>query len=328
MVLITPLLRKPFDYTMERVIEILVSSKRPLLKKTYNPKKVSFIASTVFFLIIIPFSLICFAAASLFDFFSGRRKFTSTLDPVAESRDVKKILSWNVCGLYGGLCMAFGGVKKVNDRMKLIVEKIKEMDADLIALYEVSEPMALLLEKKLKSNYLEFYSRIRRDPLLRLDSGLFIASKQKILNPKTINLPLGAMVKRALFSFEIGEKHFLTTHLQPGSRQEDIATRKRQVEVIKKEFKSNSILMGDLNIERGEDEFKDLELDSLAKDSLDASMETATDRFNGDDVAQSIDYILSGKDIKLKVALDKVYDDDNALSDHHALVAYFLASEK
>jgi endonuclease/exonuclease/phosphatase family metal-dependent hydrolase len=311
--------RKPFDLTMESAIQLIFAPKRKYLKDEYPVNKISFIAKFVFLVLISPFTLFCYGTALVLDVMQKNRNFTYLKGELnSEDREVQKVLSWNVCALFGGLPMAFGGVKKVKDRMGLIAEKIKEINADVISLSEVSPPAADLLFRKLKDTYAHFYTRIRKDPFLTLDSALFVASKVEIKDPKMIELPLGGLMRRAIFSFQVADTKFLTTHLHPGLDEKDKEVRLKQVNEIKSLSNGKTILFGDLNIRRG-DEFKNVGLGGHFSDPTEGEPITATDRMNGDEVIESIDYFLLSKDLSGRVEIVQAFDENGGLSDHHAL---------
>ena len=299
-------LREPFDHTMERALQIFCAGPK---ENRGLSEKIQFIVSTLFYLVISPLTLCLFSAAGVLDALKQKiHKTPFTLlkgsAPVKERGDIS-LLTWNVCMLFGGLPLPFGGMRPVSKRISGVARKIIESKADIVCLQEVSPPAAHRLYASLKNEYKYFYTRINPDPWLMLDSGLFVASKVPIENPHVIKIPLAARMKRALFAFQVGSLKFGTTHLEPGNDQADKSIRKRQIlEILKHDV---DVLLGDLNIERGEEYLTS----GLAERFRD-------DFLGGDTTADnlSIDYILTKQKKVVSLSLS------GGLSDHHLLSAF------
>jgi endonuclease/exonuclease/phosphatase family metal-dependent hydrolase len=321
-------LRDPFDKTMGRALECMFSYApfKAGYKKSLA-EKVQFVFTTIFYVAIIPLSLTLFGVALSVNGIRqmcNKHRFTYLEGSALEKKgSLKTILTWNVCALFGGLCIPFGGMAPFAKRASLIARKIIDTNADLVALQEVSPPAADMLYRKLRKEYKHFYVRINPDPLLTLDSGLFIASKVKLNDPTVISLPLAGRMKRAFFSFHVNEYNFLTTHLEPGTSEADVSMRQRQVAALFTHVvpSEKTVIMGDLNIERGR-EFEKSGLASRFVDRYEGEP-TATDHFIGKvDEHQSIDYILTTPDLKLDISMNEGFNlDGPALSDHHMLIA-------
>ena len=289
-------LRDPFDRTMERAFE------------TYYFGIFSKKISTIIYAILSPLSVCLFGIAGVLDTLRQRcSKVSFTMvegsAPIKEG-EPSKIATFNVCMLFGGLGIKYGGQDLVSKRIARVAKKIIESGADVVCLQEVSPPAARLLFSELGKVYRFGIERINPETWLTLDSGLFVVSKLRIQNPKVVKLPLAATMKRALFTFQTGSVKIGTTHLEPGNEAPDIGMRKGQVkEILKHDL---DVLIGDLNIERGE-EFQN---SGLAQKYCDGFIEgpTATDGL-------SIDYIL-GKGRGVKISLI----DGSDCSDHHMLM--------
>ena len=313
-------LRMPFDQTMGRVMRCTgsyVSCNKPVESGVIG--RVQWIASTVFLISSIPLSLALFGVAAMID--SVRGKFDSNryeyLEGTADAKlgSPKKIMTWNVCSLFGGLSIPFGGVAPVEDRVHAIAQNIIETQADLVCLQEVSPPAAYLLYEQLKTEYKYFFARIEPDPLLTLDSGIFVASKSPLINPSVTALPRLGLMRRAFFSFKIGETTFGVTHLEPGQGEAAKAMREKQLRVILSQ--APEIFLGDMN----ENFFDTCLKETYASPNIPEKV-TATDRFIGVPMDFSIDYILSRSRDRVKVLLKEAYEIGKwALSDHHILVA-------
>ncbi len=296
-------LRDPFDRTMERGLELLCSN---VPQKGNLSETIQFFVTTLFYLVISPLSVALFGLAGALDTLNQRYSkvsFTRSEGNASEKfGDLSKIATFNVCMLFGGLGIKFGGQDIIARRIDKVAQKIISSDADVVCLQEVSPPAARLLRKKLEGDYKYFIERINPETWFSLDSGLFIVSKLPIDGIKVHSIPLAATMKRALFTFQVGKTRIGTTHLEPGNEDLDIAMRKKQVkEILKHDV---DILIGDLNIERGE-EFLASGLAERFGDGFSGG-HTTTDSL-------SIDYILSncGGQVSLVNASD--------CSDHHML---------
>lgn len=315
-------LRMPFDTTMERAIQLTVSHapcKAPVEVSLLD--RVQFVVTTALLIPAIPMSLALFGIAGVID--TVRWKFNPSrceyLEGAGEEKKgaLKTIVTWNVCALFGGLPIPFGGMAPVKERVHEIAQNIFDTGADLVCLQEVSPPAAHLLYEKLQREYKYFYTRIDPDPLLTLDSGLFVASKMPLTNPIVTPLPSLGMLHRALFSFKAGETTFGVTHLEAGQEAAAVAMRVQQVgEILKM---SPDILLGDMN-----EKFSATVLLQTYQNPNAPDMITATDRFIGTPDDFSIDYILSRRGVNnIKVMLKDAYDRLGkwATSDHHILTA-------
>ena len=315
-------LRMPFDKTMERAIQLTLSHtpcKVPVKTNVFD--RVQFVVTTTLLILAIPISLGLFVLAGVID--AVRWKFDlhryEYLEGLGKEKmeGPKKIVTWNVCALFGGLPIPFGGMAPVEQRVYEIAQSILDTQADLVCLQEVSPPAAYLLYQKLQMEYKYFYTRIDPDPLFTLDSGLFVASKTLLIEPMVTPLPRAGMLHRALFSFKAGEITFGVTHLEAGQGAAATAVRVQQVAEILK--RPPDILVGDMN-----DNLSAIGLLPTYQNSNSAEMITATDRFIGASVNFSIDYILSLSGNKIEVVLKEAYDSLEgkwATSDHHMLIS-------
>ena len=304
-------LREPFDHIMERAVE-LFCSKAP--EKKDLCERIHYVVTSIIYLIASPLSISLFIFAGVLD--SVKQLFSKVTYTNSESKapikecESIKVLTWNVCMLFGGLPIPFGGMAPVTKRIIHVAKKIIDTDADLISLQEVSPPAAKRLYDQLKNSYRYFYTRINPDPFLMLDSGLFIASKVPIANPEVVSIPLAARMKRALFTFEANGIKFGTTHLEPGNEPVDQRMRLNQLgKILENKI---HVLFGDLNIERG----TELKESGLKERFLDSFKDTVTTSDN-----LSIDYILTQRPETISLI------DSEGLSDHHILTSVLEAPE-
>ena len=257
-------------------------------------------------------------------------------------------LSLNTCMFWGGLPIFFGGVSPARDRMQEMAELIRQKNADFLILQEVSYDPALALWNNIKDLYPHGFSRIQPSSWFKIESCLFVASKYRIIGePQCIPLPINSNITRVLFYFETDFFWVLATYLDPGMNEEDIAQRKKQVDVIvnvvaELEKKKPCIILGDFNIRR--DGKKDEEYRALIQENfhdyqatIPFSSSTATwtsllsqyvwgkkDPMSED--FELLDYVLvnknSAEQLELKVELVPTFDlstsqtKEKSLSDH------------
>jgi exonuclease III len=184
------------------------------------------------------------------------------------------LLSWNICGINGGYCISDGGVVPWSERIDKIIEKILSTDSDVICLNEVFDiKTGYYLFKKLKDKYSHFYFNIG-PRAIGVNSGLMVACKYQVGDPKFISYPKEFLVDRTkssekgVFSFDLIDRNnnfarIFSTHLQHSeepsfSTQEEKIARKKEMELIIekiKEIKNKAIILtGDLNLD--DDEYK------------------------------------------------------------------------
>jgi endonuclease/exonuclease/phosphatase family metal-dependent hydrolase len=272
-----------------------------------------------------------------------------------------KIFNLNACMLWGALPMLFGGVVPARHRIEALDCHIKENDPDLVLLQEMSRAASYSLWSKIQDRYSLCLTSVTPQPLLMLDAGLFIASKQNILDICYLELTTNGLMKRSLVGIELEKAWVFVTHLAAGHNVEDIKTRKQQVldieaaiEKIKMKTHKPVILAGDLNILRTfspQDEYSQSGLPerfhNLDKaDQLNEKTSTCTNYLSeyvqgiiGDDQElELIDFILVHKADQEKVTAKtyekiETYDKTQplkAFSDHKLLLVNleFLNSEE
>ena len=208
------------------------------------------------------------------------------------------LLNFNICFLPGSLPLLFGGMTPWDIRVDKIAARILQIDADIICLEEVFvEEAAEKLYTLLKNKYAHFYINIGprnfgfSQESAGLGSGLFVASKLKIDNPKFILFKnTNYHVNRGSFDFSITQDgkefaHVYTTHLEAFSVPPGPEFRKQQLEEILANMEVSSathgdnsaiILCGDLNIPWNSKEPAELLLKQHFSDPLHKSCNTLT----------------------------------------------------
>lgn len=265
------------------------------------------------------------------------------------------LLSWNVCCVAGGYPISDGGVMPWHFRIDKIIEKILEQNADVLSLYEIMDTSAgFYLYEKLQEKYAHFYFNIG-PRAIGPSSGIFVASKTKLINPEFTPFPKHMLVGRTknsekgVFSFNLQAKQkevkIYATHLQHSEEpkypiKEEVQARKEEMDLIMEKVNQdtgNVIVIGDLNLDDGE----------YARSSWSeffqplSSNETSTKTWGGDEFCAemvgkrvsgplNLDYTLITKKSDLNSTTSLVatgYDDTtlttSALSDHRGLLSRF-----
>lgn len=213
------------------------------------------------------------------------------------------LLNFNVCFLPGSLPMLFGGMTPWELRIDKVAERIKQLDADIICLQEVfEEESAEILYEKLKNKYAHFYINIGprnfgfNQESAGMSSGLFVASKYELQNPKFhVFKNTTYHMNRGFFEFSLNKEgsefaHVYTTHLEafahppgPEFREEQLREILAVMDENNKKSKGNAaiILCGDLNIpwsskEPAEQILQEYFSDSYNKSGKELSMKNRT----------------------------------------------------
>jgi endonuclease/exonuclease/phosphatase family metal-dependent hydrolase len=167
------------------------------------------------------------------------------------------VLTLNTCMFWGGIPLIAGGTQPARYRTEQLADLIREQNADVIALQEVSFGPACDLFEHLKDDYAHFFTRIGSNPF-RMESGLFIASKIPVIaEPQFFPFEGQSGIRRGVFCLEFPHYFVLNTHLESGSSQESIRMRHEQLHFITtliQDFKARTnkpcFLAGDLNVNR------------------------------------------------------------------------------
>jgi len=189
--------------------------------------------------------------------------FQTHMGPLILDRTIS-IISWNICAPVGGYSITDGNVLPWRFRIDNLITVLKKKNASVICLYEVFDiQTAQILIDALKDCYHDFYYNIG-PKILGLSSGLFVASKFKITNPKFSKFAKNILTGRAkysnkgVFSFDIGNNRIYSTHMQHSEipiapTVEEINARNQEMHFILKEINANkrdvSIVTGDLNLD-------------------------------------------------------------------------------
>jgi endonuclease/exonuclease/phosphatase family metal-dependent hydrolase len=268
-----------------------------------------------------------------------------------------KVMSWNICGIGGGLSLDHGGVVHWRFRLSRIVAIIKAKDPDVLVLQEVYDTaLAEALVDRLKSDYAHFFMHLGPNVWGGVGGGMVISkcavhhfSHTSFTNNRwTLNRGFACLELKATPEEVLPCARVIGTHFIHGSEPEDQKNRIEQLAQIvghvkHRTFAVPTVLAGDLNMERDEKEGKILS--SCLHHLYRGFWPTCTNRLTAqwDSKARSvwgetIDYISLFKSslpegVQLPVidkevileechlveAFDASYNTKRALSDHHGL---------
>ena len=224
------------------------------------------------------------------------------------------IYSLNCCFIGGGEPLKHGGIQSWPNRIDPLMERIEREDPDVLCLAEIYDLKAAnTLMNKLENKYAHFYYNIGAQ-VIGANSGMFVASKYKIDDPKFCPFPNktlldeGKFVKKGLFSFSLTDQNNKVaninfTHLQHSQDDEhpkttEIEARAKQTDFILDNIHKDldpsipTILTGDLNI--GKKEYKSSQLDKhFYNNYFEDDQNIGTCIRDG-----FIDYVYEGRDIE------------------------------
>jgi endonuclease/exonuclease/phosphatase family metal-dependent hydrolase len=228
--------------------------------------------------------------------------------------------SMNLCMLPGPLPTQFGGVTPAKDRFDEAANYIRETGADLVFLQEVSKDAANELVPRLGSDYSEFYAPNPNPQILGLDSGLFIASKIPVKVDSVVSLPSSPGLERKAVVLSTKGSWIITTHLAAGdnaeTRAQEMGVILDLVQQLKAKESKPVFLVGDLNIDRGSDEYKQL-ISPHFRDGMkggERKVPTATD----EQKPLFIDYVLVDRDSNTLLSTEVAHSPET-VSDHRGL---------
>ncbi len=282
------------------------------------------------------------------------------LEKSLDSHDPQlKMMNWNICGVGGGMSLDHGGVNHWRSRIDAIIEKIKTEDPDVLLLQEVYDTaLAEAIVDRLKSDYAHFFTHLGPNVWGSV-GGCMVISKCAVYNFShtsfknnkwTLNRGFASLQLKAKPEDPLPCARIIGTHLIHGDEPKDKKNRMEQVaqivgHVARQTLAMPTILAGDLNMERDQEEGEILSLH--LHHGYQGPQPTSTNRLvvQWDSKVRSIweetiDYVSLFKsaqlqDIRIPVidegvilenchlveAFDESYNTKTALSDHHGLAA-------
>jgi endonuclease/exonuclease/phosphatase family metal-dependent hydrolase len=260
-----------------------------------------------------------------------------------------KVMTWNICGVGGGVSLDHGGVINWRSRLDAIVEKIKNESPDVLVLQEIYDTaLGEALIERLKKDYAHFYTHLGPNVWGSV-GGCMVLSKCAVHdfsytsfsnNKWTLNRGFAVLELKASPQDFLPIARIIGTQLIHGNAPEDKKNRAEQIgqiinNVMHRVLLLPTILVGDLNIERDQEE--GATLSSYLHHGYRGIEPTRTNRLAAQWDGKSrkeetIDYIslfksasadatISIKGCHLVKAFDKSYNTKTALSDHHGLSA-------
>ncbi len=186
----------------------------------------------------------------------GKEKATS---------DRFSLLSWNICCVPAGYTITDGGVVPWPQRMPRIIQTIAQLNSDVVSLYEVFDTHACRqLYEGLRPHYRHFYTHIGMR-VIGAPSGIFVASKIRLTQPRFTPFPLDSLIGRTkfaskgVFSVNVGWMRLFATHLQHSeipaqpTRAEKTARAVQMLMILREmRYTPESLLTGDLNLDSAE----------------------------------------------------------------------------
>jgi len=257
------------------------------------------------------------------------------------------LMTWNVCGIGGGLSLDHGGVIHWRARLDGIVQKIKAENPDVLVLQEIYDTaLAEALIERLKEQYAHFYIHLGPNSLGSV-GGCMVLSKCAVHAFSNTSFNNNSWdLNRGFASLEIKPTptsepcaRIIGTHLIHSTGREGAERRMEQVAQIAAYVGSQklplpTVLMGDLNTERDQYEATRA-LDHHVKHCYTGPTPTCTNELTAQwegkpakTPSETIDYISLFSTSKAELnrsslveAFDKTYNTKTALSDHHGIVA-------
>ncbi len=265
-----------------------------------------------------------------------------------------KVMTWNICALAGGMSLDHGGVVHWRSRLEQIVEIIQQEAPEVLVLQEIYDTALVeALVKQLKAEYAHFYVHLGPNVVGSI-GGCMVLSRCAVHdfshtsfenNDWTLNRGFATLEVKADPADDKPCARIVGTHLIHGSEAPDRRKRMEQMaqivnHVAARTFKAPTVLMGDLNIEKGSWEEAQT-LSHYLEHAYQGEEPTCTNRLiaQWDGVVrpdERIDYIslfkasaalpvvtdgVVLKDCHLIPAFDASYNTKTALSDHSALAA-------
>jgi len=264
-----------------------------------------------------------------------------------------RLMSWNICGISGGMSLDHGGVVDWRKRFPAICRCIRKEDPDVLVLQEVYDTLlAERLIDELGELFAHFYIHLGPNTL-GSTSGCMILSKYK---PNTFSfqpfqnndwsLTKGFATLVLKDKEEKWQLRVIGTHLLHGTSEQDAGGRENQVKEIldslplDEKCRSATLLAGDLNIEKSTLKPKHPLAEHFTHfvekgPTASNRMASLWKRETPDVAEETIDYISLHKKASLKMCqhletkILKVFDDTSpmamkaALSDHHAILSVF-----
>ncbi|MBX7067606.1 MAG: endonuclease/exonuclease/phosphatase family protein [Parachlamydiales bacterium] len=258
-----------------------------------------------------------------------------------------KVMTWNVCGIGGGMGYDHGGVIDWRSRVDQIVEKIEAEDPDVLVLQEIYDTaLAETLIEKLNERYAHFFTHLGANVMGSV-GGCMVLSKCAVHrftntsfsnNEWTLNRTFASLEIKARPEDQVPCARIIGTHLIHDDNPARIVQLGEILDSIRNAPQIPTVLMGDLNLEREQPQEGGMLLPHF-ENGYQGVEPTRTNRMLKQwdealvDPGDFIDYISlyreHGPDVSLQnTHLVRAYDPDyntkTALSDHNGLSALLV----
>jgi endonuclease/exonuclease/phosphatase family metal-dependent hydrolase len=336
--LVMPLDPEKFDHCQSKISEIAYRVSIVL------------VACIFFSSLVLPFAAMILGTASKvlrsIGFALQKNNFTHVRGSAPEkilNQNEVKIMTWNICGIGGGMNYDHGGVIDYRLRLPGIVEKIRSEDPDVLVLQEVYDTaLAEALIRELPE-YAHYFIHLGANVMGSVGGGMVLSkcAVQSFTNTSfdsnqwSLNRTASILKIKSRPEDQHASACLIGTHLI----HDDNNRRKKQFDQILKEIKNEAqipiVLMGDLNLERDNPDEGGmlapyLDHGYLGKEPTRTNHMLKQWNKSLSDPGDYIDYISLFKNhppgVQLvNTHLVKAFSDDfdtkTALSDHHGLVA-------
>ncbi len=256
-----------------------------------------------------------------------------------------KIMTWNLCGIGGGMHFDHGGVNHWRSRIDSIVRKIKEEDPDVLLLQEIYDTAFVeALVEKLSPDYAHFFAHLGANVWGSVGGGMVICkcAVSRFTNTSfnnndwTLNRTFAVLDIKTAPEEQQPAARIIGTHFIHNDNQKRLEQLAQVVNSVAREtIAVPTVLAGDLNMERDRPD-QGGQLSRYLIHAYQGDEPTATNelvrQWEGKAQAvpdETIDYIslfrdvaqqgVQMRDTHLVRAFDATYNTKKALSDHHGL---------
>ncbi len=260
------------------------------------------------------------------------------------SQNRAKVMTWNVCGIGGGLHYDHGGVNHWRDRLEGLIQRIETEDPDVLVLEEIYDTaLAEALVEKLQTRYAHFFLHLGANVVGSV-GGCMVLSKCAVHrftntsfhnNHWSLNRTFATLEIKARPEDQAPCARIIGTHFIHDDNSARIQQMRQALGSLEFVPPLPTVLMGDLNFERDNPEEGGV-LHRYFEPGYLEQEPTCTNKMlkqwdeTRDDPDQFIDDIalhcahkpnVALRDVHLVRAFGPDFNTKTALSDHHGLAA-------
>lgn len=170
-----------------------------------------------------------------------------------------KVMTWNVCGIGGGMNYDHGGVIDFRSRLDGIIDKIESEDPDVLVLQEIYDTaLAEALIEKLGAKYAHFFTHLGANVMGSV-GGVMVLSKCAVHrftntsfenNDWTLNRTIATLEIKARPEDRLACARIIGTHLIHDDNEKRMEQFTQILKTLEHADPLPTVLMGDLNLER------------------------------------------------------------------------------